>query len=121
MNSIALDTMYRYDSFIAASCSEPRLGDQGLEMVMTTINYTMQELAERLGTEATIEDAEAAMERAEDWYNATPKQAVLAWYETHRLGDQHAADINDPDAAGQLIDGWNEIVIFHRAASLIDA
>ena len=30
--------------------SEPRLGDQGLEMVMTTINYTMQELAERLGT-----------------------------------------------------------------------
>jgi hypothetical protein len=121
MNSIAPDTMYRYDSYIAASCSEPRLGDQGLEMVMTTINYTMQELAERLGTEATIEDAETAMERAEGWYNATPKQAVLAWYETHRLGDQHAADINDPDAAGQLIDGWNEIVIFHRAASLIDA
>lgn len=90
-------------------------------MVMTTISYTMQELAERLGAEATIEDAEAAMERAEDWYNATPKQAVLAWYETHRLGDQHAADINDPDAAGQLVDGWNEIVIFHRAASLIDA
>ena len=101
--------------------SEPRLGDQGLEMVMTTISYTMQELAERLGTEATIEDAEAAMERAEAWYNATPKKSVLAWYETHRLGDQHAADINDPDAAGQLIDGWNEIVIFHRAASLIDA
>lgn len=88
---------------------------------MTTISYTMQELAERLGTEATIEDAETAMERAEAWYNATPKKAVLAWYETHRLGDQHATDINDPAAAGQLIDGWNEIVTFHRAASLIDA
>ena len=88
---------------------------------MTTINYTMPELMERLGTEATIEDAEAAMDRAEDWYNRTPKAAVLAWYESHRLDDQHAQDINDPDEAGMLIEDWAAVVMFHRAASLIDA
>lgn len=88
---------------------------------MTTINYTMPELMERLGTEATIEDAEAAMERAEDWYNRTPKADVLAWYESHRLDNQHAQDISDPDEAGMLIDDWATVVIFHRAASLIDA
>ena len=85
---------------------------------MTTINYTMPELMERLGTEATIEDAEAAMDRAEDWYNRTPKADVLAWYEAHRLNDQHAQDINDD---GTLIDDWATVVMFHRAASLADA
>ena len=85
------------------------------------MNYDTTELMERLGSAATKEDADAAMARTEDWYNRTPKAAILAWYETYRLGNQHAADINDPDADGQLIDGWNEIVTFHRAASLIDA
>lgn len=82
------------------------------------MNYDMTELMERLGTVATIEDAEAAMERAEDWYNRTPKAEVLAWYETYQLGNQHAADINNED--GVLVKDWNSIVIFNRAAALQD-
>ncbi len=63
MNSIAPDTMYRYDSYIAASCSEPRLGKQGLEIVMTTISYT--ECAENFSLWAEYVDPHAAMTREE--------------------------------------------------------
>lgn len=80
------------------------------------MNYDTTELMERLGSAATKEDAEEAMARAEDWYNRTPKAAILAWYETYRLGNQHAADINDED--GGLVEDWNYIVIFHRASAL---
>lgn len=82
------------------------------------MNYNLTDLMERIGNTATADDAEAAMERAEDWYNRTPKADVLAWYESYRLGNQHAADINDED--GGLVSNWNPIVIFHRAASLQD-
>lgn len=82
------------------------------------MNYDLTELTERLGSVATADDAEAALERAEDWYNRTPKAEVLSWYESYRLENQHAADINDED--GGLVDDWNTIVIFHRAASLDD-
>lgn len=80
------------------------------------MNYDTTELMERLGSAATKEDAEEAMARAEDWYNRTPKAAILAWYETYRLGNQHAADINGDD--GDLVEDWNYIVIFHRASAL---
>lgn len=77
----------------------------------------MTELMERLGTDATLEDAEAAYERAEDWYNATPKADILNWYRTYRLGNEHAPDISDPDEPGRLVEDWEFIVMFYRAAS----
>lgn len=84
------------------------------------MDYSISELMTRLGPVATTEDAEAALERAEAWYNKTPKADVLAWYEGYRCDNSHATDINDEDDSTKLIDGWNEAVIFYRAASLAD-
>lgn len=87
------------------------------------MDYSISELMERLGPVATVEDAEAAWERAEDWYNATPKADVLNWYSGYCLDNTHAADIVEEtgDDSGQLVEDWNKKVIFHRAASLADA
>lgn len=83
-------------------------------------DYSLTRLTEMLGRDATTEDAEAALERAENWYNATPKGAVLAWYESYRENNPNVADIRDEDDPGTLVDDWNEAVMFHRAASLED-
>lgn len=84
------------------------------------MDYSITDLQERLGTEATADDAVAALERAEAWYNRTAKPAVLAWYEAYRLDNPNAADITDPDDERQLVDDWATVVMFHRAASLAD-
>ena len=85
--------------------------DQGLENEMTYDKYWIME---RLGSEATEADAKAAYEAAEDWYNNTPKSDVLAWYFAYCNENMHAQPIND---GSQLVENWNEIVIFNCAVS----
>ena len=82
------------------------------------MNYTMTELMDRLWTVATFDDAEAAMGRAEDWYNSTSKREMLAWYEAARRTNTSMPEIVYDD--GTLIDDWATVVMFYRAASLAD-
>lgn len=78
---------------------------------------------EYLGPAATREDAEAAMERAQEWYNSSnlSKADILAWYETARAanGDQ-APSLYVDEGGSELVDGWDHIVMFYRAVSLAD-
>lgn len=83
---------------------------------MTTEIYDLNWLMERLGSEATEDDAQAALERASDWHNDTPKADVLAWHDQYRSENPHAESIYGAD--GDLVENWNQIVIFSRAASL---
>jgi hypothetical protein len=78
-------------------------------------NYDINWIMERLGTEATRDEAEAALERAEEWYNTASKANVLAWYAGYRDSNPHAEEIDLED--GGLAENWNEIVMFNRAVA----
>lgn len=55
-------------------------------------------------------DMTTADERAEDWYNATPKQELLRWATEHGLDIGQTREILDVD--------WNDRVIDAYAAYL---
>lgn len=73
------------------------------------------QIMERMGSVATEADAEAAMQKAEDWYNETSKKDVIDWYESFRVSNQHAPDIFTEDEPAELVSNWSEIVIAYRA------
>lgn len=79
----------------------------------------LQQIADVMGFDATIEDAEHAYIAAEDWYNATPTSDILDWY-SGWYADHKAYSHAKPlfSDCGLLVPDWNEIVIFARATTL---
>jgi hypothetical protein len=79
-------------------------------------DYNDHYVRQRLGGGTTVESSRVFMQRARDWYNTTPKDDMVAWYDSRR-GDADP-EIKDPFSENRLVNDWKDIMIARRAIAI---
>lgn len=107
------------EAFLAA-CNAAQV-DQELAEQRHARNAAIDAVADMAGGDCyAVAEIENARDAAMEWFNATKKSAVLAWFELYYAAiHRDPADILSP-MDGKLRSGWEETVIEARAAAILE-